>query len=154
MGPKFLALGPLGPSSGPPTWAQLGPTTHLGPPWAYYPLGPGLGLLPTWAPRVGRGAPRVGPTFFISLPAPKLGASRMGATKMAPAAMNPQVGGFQKYKDLFLIKKSACGNVPTSWRLPKIWGHSSEKKNKTKTPAATYRQVRGFQKYGDYFPTP
>ena len=64
FGSQIFGLGPawdhpLGPNVGPPTWARRGPT-HLGPAWAH-PLGPSVGP-PTWAPRVGRGAPRVGPS--------------------------------------------------------------------------------------------
>ena len=75
----------------------------------------------------------------------------------------------------FSEKKGACGNVPTSLGLPKIWGpffwkkkapaatypqiqgfqkngcHFSEEK---KAPAATYPQIKGFQIYGGHFPTP
>ena len=48
---------------------------------------------------------------------------------------------------IFLKKKGACGNVPTSSGLPKSGGHFSEKK----APAATYPQVQGFQKYEGRF---
>ena len=75
-------------------------------------------------------------------------------------------------KSLFFTeKKSACGNVPTSQGLPKIWGpflgekkrlrqrthKSGASKNMgalfsgKKAPAAMYPQVRGFQKYGGLF---
>ena len=53
----------------------------------------------------------------------KLGASKnMGAIflrkEKAPAATYPQVRGFQKHGGHLSEKKSACGNVPTSWGLP------------------------------------
>ena len=46
LGSQISGLGPLGPSLGPPTWAQFGPI-HVGPAWAQ-PLGPSVGPA-TWA---------------------------------------------------------------------------------------------------------
>ena len=90
------------------------------------------------------------------------------AKKKTPAATYPQVHGFHKSGGHFSGKKGACGNVPTSQGLPKIWGPFCWKKRRLrqrthksrasknmgpffaqkKAPAATYPQVKGFQKFG------
>ena len=60
--------------------------------------------------------------------------------QIAPEGTPPKYGGA-----IFLKKKSACGNVPRSSGLVKIWGPFLPKK---KAPAATCPELKGFQKDG------